>query len=120
DRSREAASAGSNGAGSDRVCARSSDRGGAPAGRARGGPGRRRNGRSFRWAVKRGLLDTNVYIDWINAGAHEEVVVGAGLVRHLSAVVEMELRAGARTRRARRAVEQLGRAYRAARRMAVP
>ena len=53
----------------------------------------------------------NVYIDWMNSSAHERWVVGGDLVRHLSAVVLMELEAGARTIQARRAVAGLARTF---------
>jgi predicted nucleic acid-binding protein len=66
------------------------------------------------------VLDTNVYIDWMNRGLREELMVGPGFVRYLSAVVQMELRVGARTLPARRAVDQLLRAYRAAGRVVAP
>jgi predicted nucleic acid-binding protein len=61
--------------------------------------------------VKKVVLDTNVYIDWINRGIGEDYMIGAGLIRYLSAVVVMELRAGARTRSGRAAVDQLVNAY---------
>jgi predicted nucleic acid-binding protein len=61
--------------------------------------------------MKRILLDTNVYIDFLNSGQHEALVLGAGLVRHMSAVVLMELEAGATTPAARRTVSQLARAF---------
>jgi predicted nucleic acid-binding protein len=61
--------------------------------------------------VKKVVLDTNVYIDWINRGLGEEWFLGTGLIRYLSAVVVMELRAGARTRSGRSAIDQLVRAY---------
>lgn len=70
--------------------------------------------------MKRVLLDTNVYIDWMNAGAHEAAVVGPGLVRHLSAVVLMELDAGATTLAARRVVKQLGDTFAKVDRLAAP
>jgi hypothetical protein len=38
------------------------------------------------------VLDTNLYIGWLNAGLHPALMLGAGLVRYLSAVVNMELR----------------------------
>jgi predicted nucleic acid-binding protein len=57
------------------------------------------------------MLDTNVYIDWLNAGAHERWLKGGELVRHLSAVVLMELLAGATTRRAQRAVALIAREH---------
>jgi hypothetical protein len=45
--------------------------------------------------LRKVLLDTNVYIGWLNQGLHEALMVGPGLVRYLSAVVQMELRIGA-------------------------
>ena len=36
------------------------------------------------------ILDTNVYIDWLNDRLHEALVVGPGFVRYLSSVVQME------------------------------
>lgn len=71
-------------------------------------------------ALRRAVLDTNVYIGWLNAGLHEELAIGQGLVRYLSAVVGMELRVGARTRPARRALEGLLRGYEAAGRLVAP
>jgi predicted nucleic acid-binding protein len=66
------------------------------------------------------VLDTNVYIGWLNRGQFAELVIGRGLARYLSAVVEMELRAGAETRAARRALDGLVRAYRAGDRILPP
>jgi predicted nucleic acid-binding protein len=70
--------------------------------------------------VNRLILDTNLYIDWINRGAREEVMLGPGRIRYLSAVVVMELRAGAKARSGRLAVDQLVRGYRAAGRLLAP
>jgi predicted nucleic acid-binding protein len=70
--------------------------------------------------LRKVVLDTNLYIDWLNEGLHEELMVGPGFVRYLSGVVQMELRAGARMLPARRAVDHLVRAYRAAGRIVVP
>lgn len=70
--------------------------------------------------LRKVLIDTNLYIGWLNQGLHEELMVGQGLVRFLSAVVQMELRAGARTLPARRAVDQLNRAYRTSGRIICP
>ncbi|WP_437547508.1 PIN domain-containing protein [Sorangium sp. So ce367] len=70
--------------------------------------------------LRKVLLDTNLYIGWLNRGIHEELMTGPGLVRYLSAVVQMELRAGATTLPARRAVDHLCRAYRSAGRIVVP
>ncbi len=70
--------------------------------------------------MKRAVFDTNLYIDWINHGSHEDLLVGPGLMRILSAVVVMELHAGARTRAAQKAVAKVERAYDTARRIAAP
>jgi len=70
--------------------------------------------------MRRVLIDTNLYIDWMNAGRHEAVMIGPGLVRHLSVVVVMELEAGARTLAARRAVKQLADTFARVDRLAAP
>jgi predicted nucleic acid-binding protein len=70
--------------------------------------------------VKKIVLDTNVYIDWLNRGLHETVMLGPGLVRYLSAVVVMELRAGVSPRASRDAVDALTRGYRSAGRLVAP
>ncbi|MFO0683643.1 MAG: type II toxin-antitoxin system VapC family toxin [Sandaracinus sp.] len=57
--------------------------------------------------MKTVVLDTNLYVDWLARGDHEAWVVGPGLRRHMSAVVAMELRVGARTLPGRRAVQRL-------------
>ena len=51
------------------------------------------------------VIDTNVYIDWLNARKYEALVLRRDAVRHLSAVVWMELSAGAMDSRNRRTVE---------------
>jgi predicted nucleic acid-binding protein len=66
------------------------------------------------------LLDTNLYVGWLNHGLHELLVVGPGSVRYLSSVVQMELRAGAATRPARRVLDQLIRVYTATARLVAP
>ena len=70
--------------------------------------------------MRRSLLDTNVYIDWLNDGLREDIVVGPGRLRILSAVVLMELRAGATTRAAVNAVDALFRTYSRAQRLTAP
>lgn len=70
--------------------------------------------------MKRVLLDTNVYISFLNAGHHEALVLGAGLVRHMSTVVLMELEAGASTAAARRSVGQLARVFERNGRLSTP
>jgi predicted nucleic acid-binding protein len=66
------------------------------------------------------VLDTNLYIGWLNRGAHEDLMLRGGHVRYLSAIVQMELRVGAKTLPARRALDQLARAYRTAGRIVLP
>jgi predicted nucleic acid-binding protein len=66
------------------------------------------------------ILDTNVYIGWLNHGLHEALVIGPGLVRYLSSVVLMELRAGAATLRARLLLGQLVRAHAVSGRLVAP
>ncbi|MDX2053572.1 MAG: PIN domain-containing protein [Polyangiaceae bacterium] len=64
-------------------------------------------------SLRKVIIDTNVYINWLNRGLHEDIMLGRGLTRYLSGVVLMELAVGARTLPARRALGQLARAYRA-------
>lgn len=61
--------------------------------------------------MRRVLIDTNVYIAFMNDGQYEDVVLGPGLVRHMSTVVWMELEVGATHKRAARAVATLGRTF---------
>src|SRR5438093_460405 len=57
--------------------------------------------------MRRLVIDTNVYIDWLNKGRHEDVLFQRDAVKYLSAVVLMELRAGAVSRADRRLVRRL-------------
>jgi predicted nucleic acid-binding protein len=66
------------------------------------------------------LIDTNLYVGWLNSGSHQDILLGRGRVRYLSAIVQMELRAGAKGLPARRALDQLVRAYRASERLVLP
>lgn len=70
--------------------------------------------------MKSVVLDTNVYIDWLARREHEDLVVGGGMRRHMSAVVAMELRVGARTLPGRRAVQRLLDGFRRTGRVIVP
>ena len=70
--------------------------------------------------MRRLVIDTNLYVEWLNSGRHEDVLFQRPAVKYLSAVVLMELRAGAFTARDRRLVRQVGRAFTAARRVLVP
>ena len=67
--------------------------------------------------IRRVLLDTNVFIDYLRDGRHAHWIEGhvAGTQRILSSVVAMELRLGADTLRRRRAVARLRAAFPAGR-----
>jgi predicted nucleic acid-binding protein len=61
--------------------------------------------------MQRVVIDTNVYIDWINDGQYEAVIFQREAVKHLSAVVIMELAAGAFSVRDRRLVRDVASAF---------
>lgn len=61
--------------------------------------------------MRRLVLDTNLYIDWLNAGEHEDVLFQPGIVKFLSAVVMMELLAGAFSARDRRVLHSIFTAF---------
>jgi len=70
--------------------------------------------------VRRLVIDTKVYIDWLDKGWHEDVLFPRDSVKYLSAVVLMELRAGATTRADRRVVRRLQTAFARAGRILAP
>ena len=57
--------------------------------------------------MERVVIDTNVYIDWLNEGQHEAVLFQRDVVKYLSAVVLMELSSGAFSVRDRRLVQEV-------------
>lgn len=57
------------------------------------------------------MLDTNIYISWIRERKFEELLLKYGTVKYMSAVVLMELWAGARTNRAKRLLESFQKPY---------
>lgn len=61
--------------------------------------------------MQRIIIDTNVYIDWINDGQYEAIIFQRDAVKHLSAVVIMELAAGAFSVRDRRLVREVASAF---------
>ncbi len=63
------------------------------------------------------LFDTNVYISFIRDLSHSAELLERGTTKYLSAVVLMELWAGAKTRPAERIVERLQRPYAGANRI---
>jgi predicted nucleic acid-binding protein len=59
------------------------------------------------------LLDTNVFIDYLRTGAHDQCVLGrhGQITRFLSAIVLMELRLGADSPKRRRAIDRIQSAF---------
>jgi len=70
--------------------------------------------------MRRLVIDTDIYIDWFNAGRHEEILFAREGIKHLSAVVLMELRAGAFGVRDRRLVQRVESAFGKAGRILLP
>lgn len=61
--------------------------------------------------MERVVIDTNIYVDWLNEGRHEAVLFRREAVKYLSAVVLMELSAGAFSARDRRLVQEVTSAF---------
>lgn len=57
--------------------------------------------------MRRLIVDTNLYIDWLNAGKHETILFQPDAVKFMSAVVMMELLAGACSTRDRTRLHDL-------------
>jgi predicted nucleic acid-binding protein len=57
--------------------------------------------------MQRVVIDTNLYIDWLNSGQYEAVLLQPGAVKHLSSIVMMELWAGAFSPRDRRLLRNI-------------
>lgn len=70
--------------------------------------------------MERVVIDTNVYVDWLNEGQHEAVLFQREAVKYLSAVVLMELSAGAFSARDRRLVREVSSAFAKVGRILVP
>jgi predicted nucleic acid-binding protein len=70
--------------------------------------------------MRRVVIDTNLYVDWINRGRHEETLFQRETVKYLSAVVLMELRAGAFSKADRRLLMRLQKAFEGAGRVLTP
>ena len=58
------------------------------------------------------MFDTNVYISFIRNRAHQDRLQQQGTIKYISAIVLMELWAGARTQKAERLLNQLQKPYR--------
>jgi len=70
--------------------------------------------------MRRVVIDTSLYIDWLNVGRHEDVLFARDAVKYLSAVVILELYAGARSPRDRRIVGNVVAAFDRASHLLVP
>ncbi|MBI4475789.1 MAG: PIN domain-containing protein [Acidobacteria bacterium] len=70
--------------------------------------------------MRRLVVDTNIYIDWFNARRYEDILFQRDTVKHLSAVVLMELRAGAFSQKDRRLVQSVETAFAKVGRILVP
>lgn len=70
--------------------------------------------------MRRIVIDTNIYVDWLNSGLHESVLFQWNAVKYLSAVVKMELLAGAFSRKDRRLVERIAAPFARAGRILLP
>ena len=70
--------------------------------------------------MRKVVPDTNVLIDWLNEGRHRDVLFAPGVLKHLSAVVLLELEAGAFAPADQRLVAQLVKNFERAGRIVVP
>jgi predicted nucleic acid-binding protein len=70
--------------------------------------------------MRRVVIDTNLYIDWLNAGRHEALLFQRDVIKYLSAVVMLELYAAAFSPRDRRVVRSVVAAFDRADRVLVP
>ena len=70
--------------------------------------------------MERVVFDTDLYIDWLQEGAREELIVGGSFPRYRSTVVLRELRAGAFTPGVTRAGEDLHTTFSRTRRLLAP
>lgn len=70
--------------------------------------------------MRRLVVDTSLYVDWLNRGLYEEVLFQRGAVKYLSAVVLMELRAGAFRPADRRVLVRLQQGFETAGRLLAP
>ena len=61
--------------------------------------------------MRRIIVDTNLYIDWLNAGKHEPILFQPDAVKFMSAVVMMELLAGVDSVRDQRRLQDLFRTF---------
>jgi tRNA(fMet)-specific endonuclease VapC len=70
--------------------------------------------------VRRLVIDTNVYVDWLNKERHGDVLFQRDAIKYLSALVLMELRAGTVSKADRRIVQRLETGFEKAGRILIP
>ena len=70
--------------------------------------------------MQRVVIDTNIYIDWLNEGRYEDIIFQRQAVMHLSAVVLMELLAGAFSTKDRRLIRDITLPFAKANRIVTP
>jgi predicted nucleic acid-binding protein len=70
--------------------------------------------------VRKVVPDTDVYIDWLNAGRYGDLLFAKGFLKYLSAIVLLELEAGAFSKEDQRLVEKLAKGFDKAGRIIVP
>ena len=70
--------------------------------------------------MQRIVIDTNIYIDWLNEGRYEDIIFQREAVKHLSADVLMELLAGAFSTRDRRLIRDITLPFAKANRIVTP
>lgn len=70
--------------------------------------------------MQRVIFDSDLYIDWIEAGLREELLLDRSFVRYMSTVVLLELQAGALAPGAARAVSDLYKTFTRAGRLLAP
>jgi predicted nucleic acid-binding protein len=70
--------------------------------------------------MQRVVIDTNIYIDWLNEGRYEDIIFQREAVKHLSAVVLMELLAGAFSIRDRKLIRDITLPFAKANRVVTP
>jgi predicted nucleic acid-binding protein len=70
--------------------------------------------------MSRAIFDTGLYIDWINAGKHTDLLFERSTVKYMSAVVLMELHAGAFSPKDAKLVRTVATAFRRVGRVITP
>ena len=70
--------------------------------------------------MQRVVFDSDLYIDWIEAGRHQELMLDRSLIRYMSTVVLLELQTGALTTASAVAVSDLYKIFSRTGRLLVP